>query len=145
MPPGNRDECSQVMIGRSFSVLKTLHPTPVGLPIWFAIVIMLYLFLYKLIINNIDEIEADLHPDMIPAILDLFIDCDLNPHDAQIIFTCHVHEVLNGLQKDQVLLVEKDADGCSEAWRLGDVKGIRRDDNLYAKYRAGAYGAIPDL
>ncbi len=93
----------------------------------------------------IDEMEADLHPDMIPAILDLFIDCDLNPHNAQIIFTCHAHEVLNELQKDQVLLVEKDADGCSEAWRLGDVKGIRRDDNLYAKYRAGAYGAIPDL
>ena len=93
----------------------------------------------------IDEIEADLHPDMIPAILDLFIDSDLNPHNAQTIFTCHAHEILNELQKDQILLVEKDVDGCSEAWRLGDVKGIRRDDNLYAKYRAGAYGAIPDL
>ena len=25
------------------------------------------------------------------------------------------------------------------------MKGIRRDDNLYAKYRAGAYGAVPNL
>ncbi len=93
----------------------------------------------------IDEMEADLHPDMITAMLDLFIDRERNPYNAQIIFTCHAHEVLNDLQKDQVLLIEKDSDGISEAWRLGDMKGIRRDDNLYAKYRAGAYGAVPDL
>jgi hypothetical protein len=93
----------------------------------------------------IDEMEADLHPEMITSMLDLFIDRDHNPHNAQIIFTCHAHEVLNDLQKDQVLLIEKDPDGFSEAWRLGDMKGIRRDDNLYAKYRAGAYGAVPNL
>ncbi len=93
----------------------------------------------------IDEMEADLHPQMITAMLDLFIDRERNPHNAQIIFTCHAHEVLNDLQKDQVLLIEKDSNGFSEAWRLGDMKGIRRDDNLYAKYRAGAYGAVPNL
>ncbi len=93
----------------------------------------------------IDEMEADLHPDMITAILDLFIDPDRNPHNAQIIFTCHAHEILNDLQKDQVLLIEKDTDGFSEAWRLGDMRGVRRDDNLYAKYRAGAYGAVPNF
>ncbi len=93
----------------------------------------------------IDEMEADLHPDMITAMLNLFIDRELNPHNAQIIFTCHAHEVLNDLQKDQVLLIEKDPDGNSDAWRLGDMKGIRRDDNLYAKYRAGAYGAVPNF
>ena len=96
-------------------------------------------------IVTIDEMEADLHPDMITALLDLFIDPERNPHNAQIIFTCHAHEVLNDLQKDQVLLIEKDPDGFSQAWRLGDMKGIRRDDNLYAKYRAGAYGAVPNL
>ena len=93
----------------------------------------------------IDEMEADLHPDMITALLDLFIDPERNPHNAQIIFTCHAHEVLNNLQKDQILLTEKDPNGFCEAWRLGDMKGIRRDDNLYAKYRAGAYGAVPNL
>ena len=93
----------------------------------------------------IDEMEADLHPDMISAMLALFIDPERNPHNAQIIFTCHAHEVLNELEKDQVLLTEKDTDGFSEAWRLGDIRGIRRDDNLYAKYRAGAYGAVPNF
>ena len=93
----------------------------------------------------IDELEANLHPDMITALLDLFIDPERNPHNAQIIFTCHALEILNDLQKDQVLLIEKNPDGNSEAWRLGDMKGVRRDDNLYAKYRAGAYGAVPNL
>lgn len=93
----------------------------------------------------IDEMEADLHPDMITAMLELFFDPEHNPHNAQIIFTCHAHEVLNELQKDQVLLIEKDTNGFSEAWRLADIKGVRRDDNLYAKYRAGAYGATPNL
>ena len=38
---------------------------------------------------------------------------------------------------------QKDLNGLSEAWRLGDMKGIRRDD--YFKSRAGAYGAVPNF
>lgn len=93
----------------------------------------------------IDEMEADMHPDMLTTLLDLFINPETNPHNAQIIFTCHAHEVLNLLDKSQVLLIEKDKNGISEAWRLDEMQGVRRDDNLYAKYRAGAYGAVPNL
>lgn len=42
-------------------------------------------------------------------------------------------------------LVEKDEHCGSWLWRLGDVKGVRADDNLYAKYMAGAYGGVPYL
>lgn len=124
------------------------------LPLWYessgtqAVFVLLKMILQALEHGGvviINEMEADLHPDMITAMLDLFIDPERNPHNAQIIFTCHAHEVLNDLQKDQILLTEKDPDGFSEAWRLGDMKSIRRDDNLYAKYRAGAYGAVPNL
>lgn len=93
----------------------------------------------------IDELEADLHPHMLTPILDLFFSERTNPHNAQIIFTCHSIEVLSLLHKGQVVLVEKDTDGASLAWRLDSVKGLRSDDNLYAKYMAGAYGAIPQL
>ncbi|WP_256091488.1 AAA family ATPase [Candidatus Thiosymbion oneisti] len=91
----------------------------------------------------IDELEADLHPHMLSPIMDLFLSPSTNPHDAQIIFTCHATEILNLLQKPQVMLVEKDERGRSEAWRLDSMKGVRKDDNLYAKYMAGAYGAVP--
>lgn len=93
----------------------------------------------------IDELEADLHPHMLTPILDLFFSKKINPHDAQIIFTCHSLEVLSLLHKGQVVLVEKDQTGGSHAWRLDSIKGVRTDDNLYAKYMAGAYGAIPQL
>jgi len=93
----------------------------------------------------IDELEADLHPHMLSPIMDLFLSSSTNPHDAQIVFTCHAAEILNLLQKSQVMLVEKDEQGCSEAWRLDSMKGVRKDDNLYAKYMAGAYGAVPQI
>ena len=93
----------------------------------------------------IDELDAGLHPDMAMALLRLFTDTESNPHHAQIIFTSYLPDVMSVLQKEQILLVEKDPDGCSTAWRLGDMSGIRRDENYYGKYRAGAYGAIPDI
>ena len=93
----------------------------------------------------IDELESDLHPHILVPILDLFFSPETNPHNAQIIFTCHSIEVLSLLHKAQVVLVEKDANSQSKAWRLDEVKGIRADDNLYAKYMGGSYGAIPQL
>ncbi|SDO27484.1 hypothetical protein SAMN04489798_2524 [Pseudomonas arsenicoxydans] len=89
-----------------------------------------------------DELEGDLHPLMIEPILDLFFNKRTNPHNAQLIFTTHSIEVVNQLQKSQVLLVEKN-DSSSEAWKLSDMEGVRSDDNFYAKYMSGAYGAIP--
>ena len=93
----------------------------------------------------IDELEADLHPHLLAPILDLFFSTHTNPKNAQLIFTCHSLEILSLLHKSQVVLVEKDKNCQSEAWRLDEVKGVRSDDNLYAKYMAGAYGAVPEL
>lgn len=92
----------------------------------------------------IDELDNDLHPHLVPLLLEWFEFEHTNPHQAQLIFTCHTPEVLNLLQKHQVYLVEK-RNQCSEAWRLDDMTGLRADDNLYAKYMAGALGAIPEL
>jgi uncharacterized protein len=93
----------------------------------------------------IDEFENDLHPHMLEPILNLFASPRTNPHHAQILFTCHAAEVLNLLHKSQVMLVEKNTDGESTAWRLDSVVGLRNDDNFYAKYMAGAYGAVPQV
>ncbi|MGH2507254.1 MAG: AAA family ATPase [Ktedonobacteraceae bacterium] len=92
----------------------------------------------------IDELESAMHPHMLKPLLDLFSSSRTNPHTAQIIFTCHLTEVLNLLGKSQVMLTEK-TDCVSEAWRLDSMTGVRTQDNLYAKYMAGAYGAVPNL
>ena len=91
----------------------------------------------------IDEIEKDLHPHMLRQILDLFLHDESNPLGAQIIFTSHSLSILNELHKSQIMLVEKNRNNESEAYRLDEMEGIRNDDNFYAKYMAGAYGAIP--
>jgi hypothetical protein len=91
-----------------------------------------------------DELESDLHPLMMEPLLDLFSNEEANPHNAQIIFTCHSVEVLRLLQKSQTILVEKDG-LQSHAWRLDSMEGVRADDNRVAKYLAGAYGAVPRL
>lgn len=93
----------------------------------------------------IDELEADLHPHMLAPILDLFLSPETNPRQAQIIFTCHAPEILTALEKQQIMLVEKDERGMSDTWRLDSMRGVRKDDNYYAKYMAGAYGAIPRI
>lgn len=92
-----------------------------------------------------DELESDLHPLMLEPILNLFISPKTNPHNAQMIFTSHSMEILNLLKKGQIMLVEKDQSCRSDAWRLSDMEGVRADDNFYAKYMAGAYGAVPIL
>merc|ERR1711879_269734 len=55
----------------------------------------------------IDELDSDLHPHLVPQLLQWFEFDETNPHQAQLIFTCHTPEVLNLLQKHQVYLVEK--------------------------------------
>ncbi|WP_230661063.1 AAA family ATPase [Psychrobacter sp. I-STPA10] len=92
----------------------------------------------------IDELDNDLHPHLLPVIIDLFRSQHSNPHNAQLIFSCHTPEVFNLLHKHQIYLVEK-YQQKSEAWRLDDVEGVRNDDNLYAKYMAGAFDAVPNV
>lgn len=90
-----------------------------------------------------DEFDSSLHPHLLEPLLRLFSSSETNPKGAQIIFTTHATEtVLRFLQKSQVVLVEKDGIN-SEAYRLDDVEGVRADENRAARYRAGAYGAIP--
>ena len=92
----------------------------------------------------IDEIDNDLHPHLLPHLIDLFKFEHTNPHQAQLIFSCHTPEVLNILKKHQIYLVQKENQE-SEAWRLDEVVGVRADDNLYAKYMAGAFDAVPNV
>lgn len=93
----------------------------------------------------IDELENDLHPHMLEPILDLFANPHTNPHHAQLLFSCHAAEVLNLAHKSQIMLVQKNDHCESTACRLDAVEGIRSDDNFYAKYMAGHYGAIPNI
>jgi len=92
----------------------------------------------------IDEFESDLHPHMIEALLRLFHDDETNPHGAQIVFTCQSPEILKILRRAQVTFVEK-TDCVSTAFRGDEIEGLTSAHNLYAKYMAGALGAVPQI
>lgn len=93
----------------------------------------------------LDEFDVNLHPELAVALFELFTRPETNPKNAQIFFSTHSHLVLSRLDKYQIVLVEKNESGVSETWRLDEVSGVRADDNYYAKYVAGAYGATPKL
>lgn len=92
----------------------------------------------------IDELEADLHPEVLPVLFDLFESKKTNPKNAQLIFTCHATDLFRVLDKYQVVVVEKDEEGISTAKRLDDLN-VRSDDNLHSKYWAGDLGGRPKL
>lgn len=92
----------------------------------------------------IDELETDLHPHMVNALLDLFVQPDSNPKSAQLIFASHADWLMNLLHKTQIVLVDKTEDG-SEAFRLSDLKGVQARENYSARYRSGTYGGVPEF
>lgn len=93
----------------------------------------------------LDEFDVNLHPDIIVALFELFVNPETNPNNAQLLFSTHNHLVLTRLDKYQITLTEKNEKGESEAWRLDEMSGVRSDDNYYNKYIAGAYGAVPKI
>lgn len=93
----------------------------------------------------IDEFDVNLHPQMVMELFNLFIHPETNPKNAQLFFSTHSHLVLNQLDKYQLVLVEKDDQGISDAWRLDEMSDVRSDENYYTKYIAGAYGATPRI
>jgi len=93
----------------------------------------------------IDEIDVNLHPDIVMALYELFISKKTNPHNAQLLFSTHSLQILGLLDKYQITLVEKNKKGESEVWRLDEMEGVRADDNYYTKYITGAYGAVPNI
>lgn len=92
-----------------------------------------------------DEIDASFHPEIVDAILDLFLSKRYNKYNAQIILTTHNPRILKSLNRYQIQLVEKNKDGESETYRLDEVQWVRVDENYYTRYMAWAYGARPNI
>ena len=93
----------------------------------------------------VDELDVAIHPAVLPEILRWFSDPIRNPYGAQLWFSCHAVSLLDELLKEEVLICEKSADGATQVYRLGDVKGIRRDENFMQNYIGGVYGGVPSI
>lgn len=94
----------------------------------------------------LDEFDLGLHPHMVSELINLFVDKSTNTNNTQLIFSSHSVEMMNRLDKYQILLTEKESDGATHAFRLDSLgERVRSDDNYSAKYNAGAYGGVPNI
>lgn len=107
----------------------------------------------------IDEIEAAMHPIMTLNTIDLFLNKESNPNNAQLIFATHDTNLLSysNLRRDQICFAEKNKWESTEVYSLSDFvyfgekngefksEKERPDTDKEKRYFEGRYGAIPAL
>lgn len=91
----------------------------------------------------LDALDSEFHADLAAEVIHWFQSQETNPHGAQLICTLHNLAVLESLEKEEVVIVEKNREGVTDAYGLWQVKGLRRSANLYREYRSGDLGGVP--
>ncbi len=109
------------------------------------------LFRYKITLDLggilvMDEFDINLHPDILPLLVDLFENEQTNPLNAQLIFTTHSENILNKMGKYRCVLVNKEGNE-SFLYRLDEIPGdiIRNDRPIEPIYRSGKIGGVPKV
>jgi len=95
----------------------------------------------------VDELEKELHPQLVNFVVAKFQSKDSNKNRAQLIFTTHNTELLNleYLRKDQIYFADKqNSDGSSELYSISEFS-TRTSDNIRKAYLVGKYGATPNI
>lgn len=94
----------------------------------------------------VDEIDSELHDDLLLYFLNAFV---LNSKKSQLIFTTQetalLDEELLNAHRDFVFLAEKDRVGAYSKYTRVDEFGLHKNLSLYNAYKAGRLGAVPRL
>ena len=89
----------------------------------------------------IDEFGSGLHSDICAFIIKLFKD---NNNGARLFINTHDTSLMRDvLDRDEILLVEKNNLERTVITPLRDKRTVRKDDNIESKYRFGVYGGKP--
>jgi predicted ATPase len=96
-------------------------------------------------IAAIDEIDAKIHPTILPEVLRWFHEVKTNPHGAQLWITGQSASLQEDMRKEEIFFTEKDEQGRTKVYGLKDIEAVRRADNFYQKYLGGVYGAVPRI
>lgn len=93
----------------------------------------------------LDELDSDLHPELLREIVGWFTDPDINEKGAQLLTTCNNPTILDWLRKEEIFFAKKDEKGRASVYALKDIPGVRRNANFQRDYLAGRYGAVPHI
>jgi len=93
-----------------------------------------------------DEFDVHLHANVLPMIVNLFLDFNINKKHAQFIFTAHNTEIIDTLGRYRCVLVNKD-DNESYCYRLDEIKGgiLRNGRPISPVYKEGKIGGVPPI
>ncbi|MEU3166231.1 ATP-binding protein [Streptosporangium sp. NPDC006930] len=118
-----------------------------GTRTWFALIGPVLTALRQGSVVLFDELDTSLHPTLSAELLRIFRSPVTNPRGAQLIFTSHDTSLLNHLNRDEVWLTEKQADGSTRLGALADFSGerVRKSQNLENAYLHGRFGALPQV
>jgi len=97
----------------------------------------------------IDEIGNCFHPYIVEEIVKMFLDPEINNHNAQLIATAHEPGFMDidGVLKQHIYFTEKTENESTDIFRLTDFdsKDTRNQISLSKKYMLGKYGAVPNI
>ncbi len=91
----------------------------------------------------VDEFDSSLHPSIVAALVKRHVASKLA---KQLIFTTHDTHLMDAklLRRDQIWIVERDANGASQLYSIHDVKG-RGEEDIEKRYFEGRYRGLPVL
>jgi hypothetical protein len=94
----------------------------------------------------LDEFDINLHPDLLPMLIDFFENEKKNPNNAQLIFSTHNTDIMDHLGKYRVVLVNKE-DNESFLYRLDEIPGdmLRNDRPISPVYNSSKIGGKPKI
>ena len=78
---------------------------------------------------------------MASRILNYFQSPETNPNRAQLFAAAHNVGLLDGLEKEELFIVEKDESGSTRVHGAQDVRGLRRVNRLYPSIAPGRSAA----
>lgn len=90
-----------------------------------------------------DGLDSDLHTDLALEIINWFRREETNPNKAQLLCSLHNTDILEELEKEEAVIVEKTREGATEAYIASEISGLRRGGNLRRQYRSGVMGGLP--
>ncbi len=93
-----------------------------------------------------DEFDINFHPHILKHLVGMFDDKELNPKNAQMIFTTHNADIMDDMSKYRTVLIEQ-KDSESFGYRLDEITGdlIRNDRPISPIYNAGKIGGVPKI
>lgn len=95
----------------------------------------------------VDELDAQLHPNLLCRIISLFHSTEMNHNNAQLIFNTHDTNLLDSglFRRDQIWFTDKDKYGAAKLYSLADFSSeeVRKNEAFEKNYIKGKYGAVP--